>query len=106
MVPLDPGLKRSADRLPPHLWFAVSAVFHYLGPSFAVLLFPAIGVLGVAWLRIATAALAFAPWTRPWRRLRTADPGARLLLLGLGACLTVMNASFYLVSTITTRRLV
>ena len=42
--------------MPPHAWFAVSAVFHYLGPSFAVLLFPTVGVLGVAWLRIASAA--------------------------------------------------
>ncbi|RUW96862.1 EamA family transporter, partial [Mesorhizobium sp. M8A.F.Ca.ET.059.01.1.1] len=29
-----------ATRLPPHVWFGVSAVFHYLGPAFAVLLFP------------------------------------------------------------------
>ena len=49
-----------ADRVPPHLFFVVSAVFHYLGPSFAVLLFQHIGVLGVAWLRIASAALIFA----------------------------------------------
>ena len=42
---------------PPHAWFGVSAVFHYLGPSFAVLLFPRVGVLGVAWLRIATSIL-------------------------------------------------
>ena len=48
------------DRVPPHLWFVGSAVFHYLGPSFAVLLFAHIGVLGVAWLRIASAALIFA----------------------------------------------
>ena len=26
------------DRTPPHAFFAVSAVFHYLGPAFAVLL--------------------------------------------------------------------
>ena len=44
---------RIADAVPPQAWFAVSAVFHYLGPAFAVLLFPHIGVLGVAWLRIA-----------------------------------------------------
>ena len=50
------GFSRLADKAPPHLWFGVSAVFHYLGPAFAVLLFPSVGVLGVAWLRIATAA--------------------------------------------------
>lgn len=85
-----------ARAVPPQAWFGVSAVFHYLGPAFAVLLFPAVGVLGVAWLRIASAALVFTPWTRPWRTFRRADPADRLLLLGLGACLAVMNCSFYL----------
>ena len=28
-----------AQRLPPHAYFVGSAVFHYLGPAFAVLLF-------------------------------------------------------------------
>jgi inner membrane transporter RhtA len=90
------SLTRAAEAVPPHAWFGVSAVFHYLGPSFAVLLFPAVGVLGVAWLRIATAALVFAPWTRPWRTFRRAAPRERALLLALGACLAVMNTSFYL----------
>ena len=44
-------LDHAAAAVPPHVWFGVSAVFHYLGPSFAVLLFPAVGVLGVAWFR-------------------------------------------------------
>ncbi len=87
---------RAAEVVPPHTWFGVSAVFHYLGPSFAVLLFPAVGVLGVAWFRIASAALIFAPFTKPWRVIREADSGTRLLLLGLGACLAVMNTTFYL----------
>ena len=87
---------KMAETVPPHAWFGVSAVFHYLGPSFAVLLFPAVGVLGVAWLRIASAALIFAPWTRPWRALREADTRTRLLVIGLGACLAVMNTAFYL----------
>ena len=87
---------KAAETVPPHAWFGVSAVFHYLGPSFAVLLFPAVGVLGVAWLRIASAALIFAPWTRPWKTLRDADTRTRLLLVGLGACLAVMNTAFYL----------
>ena len=51
-----------ADRVPPHVFFMVSALFHYLGPSFAVLLFSHVGVLGVAWLRIASAAAIFAVW--------------------------------------------
>ena len=46
-----------ADRIPPHGYFVVSAVFHYLGPAFAVLLFAHVAPLGVAWLRIASAAV-------------------------------------------------
>ncbi len=60
---------RAAESVPPQMWFGVSAIFHYLGPSFAVLLFPAVGVLGVAWFRIASAALIFAPFTKPWRTI-------------------------------------
>jgi inner membrane transporter RhtA len=86
----------ATERVPPQAWFAVSAVFHYLGPCFAVLLFPAVGVLGVAWLRIASAALVFAPVTRPWRTLHQADPRTRLLLIALGATLAAMNTAFYL----------
>jgi inner membrane transporter RhtA len=56
-----------SQRIPPHAWFVVSAVFHYLGPAFAVLLFARVDVLGVAWLRIAAAALVLAAWRRPWR---------------------------------------
>jgi inner membrane transporter RhtA len=89
-------LTKIAHSAPPHVWFGVSAIFHYLGPSFAVLLFPAVGVLGVAWMRIASAAAIFAPWTRPWTTIRKAGPRTRLLLIGLGACLAIMNASFYL----------
>ena len=85
-----------AHSAPPHAWFGVSAIFHYLGPSFAVLLFPAVGVLGVAWMRIASAAAIFAPWTKPWRTIREADQRTRFLLIGLGACLAIMNTSFYL----------
>ncbi len=89
-------LTDTAEIVPPHAWFGVSAIFHYLGPSFAVLLFPSVGVLGVAWLRIATAAIVFAPVTKPWRTFARADPRERLLILGLGACLAVMNCAFYL----------
>ena len=60
----------SAGAMPPHVYFVVSAVFHYLGPAFAVLLFDRVAVLGVAWMRIAAAALVFAVWRRPWKALR------------------------------------
>lgn len=89
-------LDEVSEAVPPQAWFGVSAVFHYLGPSFAVLLFPAVGVLGVAWFRIATAAALFAPITKPWLTWRDADRPTRLRLIGLGLCLAVMNTSFYL----------
>lgn len=81
---------------PPEAFFVVSAVFHYLGPAFAVLLFARVDVLGVAWLRIASAAVVFAVWRRPWRTLARLDAAQRLTLVALGAVLAVMNASFYL----------
>jgi inner membrane transporter RhtA len=86
----------AANLAPPQAWFAISAIFHYLGPSFAVLLFPSVGVLGVAWMRIAAAAAIFAPGTTPWRTLAKADGQTRRLLIGLGVCLAVMNTAFYL----------
>jgi inner membrane transporter RhtA len=84
------------DRVPPHLYFVVSAVFHYLGPAFAVLLFARVEVLGVAWLRIASAALILGLWRRPWRVVAGLDAEGRRLLLAWGGVLAVMNACFYL----------
>lgn len=81
--------------VPPHLYFVGSAIFHYLGPSFAVLLFARVDVLGVAWLRIASAALVFAIWRRPWRVFLALDGGGRKLVVALGAVFAVMNACFY-----------
>jgi inner membrane transporter RhtA len=75
---------------PPAAYFVVSAIFHYLGPSFAVLLFARVDPLGVAWLRVASAGAAFALWRRPWRALR-----ARLVV-ALGVVLALMNACFYI----------
>ena len=98
--PVAPGLprwlRRSAAGLPPTSFFAVSAIFHYLGPSLAVLLFAHIEVLGVAWLRIAAAAAVFACWRRPWRLIKDMTWSQRRILIGLGAVLAVMNTFFYL----------
>lgn len=88
------GLRGRA--VPPHACFGASAVFHYLGPSFAVLLFARVDVLGVAWLRIAAAAAVFAAWRRPWRAYRTLPGSARRLVVSLGLVLAAMNACFYL----------
>jgi inner membrane transporter RhtA len=85
-----------AAKVPPHIYFIVSAVFHYLGPAFAVLLFARVEVLGVAWLRIAAAAAIFGAWRRPWRAFVRLDLEGRRLLIAWGAVLAVMNSCFYL----------
>jgi inner membrane transporter RhtA len=82
--------------LPPASFFVISTIFHYLGPSFAVLLFAHVSVLGVAWLRIASAALVFAVWRRPWRLLQRLTRRQRWVLLALGVVLAAMNSLFYL----------
>jgi inner membrane transporter RhtA len=84
------------NRIPPHVYFFVSAIFHYLGPAFAVLLFSSVPVLGVAWFRIASAAVVFALWRRPWCTFMRAPWKQRRILLSLGIVLALMNACFYL----------
>jgi inner membrane transporter RhtA len=75
---------------PPQVYFIGSAIFHYLGPAFAVLLFARVDVLGVAWLRIASAAVLFAVWRRgSWR-------GIDRTIVAWGAVLALMNCCFYL----------
>jgi inner membrane transporter RhtA len=82
--------RRSAASAPPESFFVVSAVFHYLGPAFAVLLFARVEPLGVAWLRIASAAAVFAVWRRPWRLVRNRT------VIVMGLVLAAMNPCFYL----------
>lgn len=91
-----PRTSNGALRYPAHLIFIVSAVFHYVGPAFAVLLFARVDVVGVAWLRIASAAAAFACWRRPWETLRACAPRERALLIAFGCVLAAMNVCFYL----------
>ena len=97
--PLAVSLRRAAivaaDKAPPESFFVVSAVFHYLGPAFAVLLFARVEPLGVAWLRIASAAAIFMLWRRPWRSFRPRTAEEKRLLVAWGAVLAVMNSSFY-----------
>lgn len=108
LVPYSPSMAHLVDtggehararvsaQIPPHAYFLVSALFHYLGPAFAVLLFAHVPVLGVAWLRIASAAVVFAVWRRPWRSIKEWSASERRTLLALGIVLGVMNACFYL----------
>lgn len=86
---------RPISTLPPQTFFVVSAIFHYLGPAFAVLLFAHVGVLGVAWLRIASAAIVFAVWRRPWRAFSRMSWEQRRIVACLGIVLGAMNVSFY-----------
>jgi inner membrane transporter RhtA len=92
-APLDRPL---VDRIPPHLYFVGSAIFHYLGPAFAVLLFARVPVDGVAWLRIVSAGFVFALWRRPWRAFFSTDSHTRRQIAALGAVFALMNYSFYM----------
>jgi inner membrane transporter RhtA len=90
------SLASKALNLPPASYFVVSAIFHYLGPALAVLLFAHVAALGVMWLRVAGAAVVFAVWRRPWRLAGRLDRRQRGTLLALGIVLAGMNAMFYL----------
>lgn len=85
-----------SERIPPQAFFVGSAVFHYLGPSFAVLLFARVPVAGVAWMRIVSAGVVFALWRRPWRAFFAASAPTRWLIVALGAVFAIMNYSFYI----------
>jgi inner membrane transporter RhtA len=95
MTVVDERRRIAVATVPPHAYFVVSAVFHYLGPAFAVLLFARVDVLGVAWLRIASAGLIFIAWRRPWRAFALLDRDGKRLLIAWGAVLAVMNSCFY-----------
>jgi inner membrane transporter RhtA len=86
---------RRLDRVPPATYFVGSAIFHYLGPAFAVLLFALVEPLGVAWLRIASAAVIFALWRRPWRTFAVLEISGRRLVVATGTVLALMNVCFY-----------
>ena len=84
-----------ARPVPPEVFFICSAIFHYLGPAFAVLLFAEVDVLGVAWLRIASAAAVFAFWKRPCRLFAQLRAGEKRTVVALGFVLAIMNVCFY-----------
>jgi len=89
------GPRAALPTAPPWSYFVGSAVFHYLGPAFAVLLFARLAPLGVASLRIWSAALVFALWRRPWRTLARLDAEGRRTIIAWGAVLAAMNVCFY-----------
>lgn len=87
---------RRIERVPAQAWFVGSAIFHYLGPSFAVLLFARVPVAGVAWLRIVSAAIVFSIWRKPWRTMAVTAGETRRLIVALGAVFAMMNYTFYI----------
>jgi inner membrane transporter RhtA len=94
--PITRERAHTARPVPPEAFFICSAIFHYLGPAFAVLLFARVDVLGVAWLRIASAAVVFAFWKRPWRLFTQLGAGEQRIVVALGFVLVAMNVCFYL----------
>ena len=99
VLPIEPMTRERADTarpVPPETFFICSAIFHYLGPAFAVLLFASVDVLGVAWLRIASAATVFAVWKRPWRLFAELGADERWIVVAFGFVLAIMNVCFYL----------
>ncbi len=91
------GVRRQVGAVPPQAFFIGSAVFHYLGPAFAVLLFVRVAPPGVAWLRIVSAAVVLGLWRRPWRALlRSADRSTLRMVAALGVVFALMNTCFYL----------
>jgi inner membrane transporter RhtA len=90
------NLETRLSRWPPLFFFLVSAVFHYLGPAFAVILFQQVAPLGVAWLRIATAAALFALLRRPWRLFLALHRRDQYRIIAFGLVLAAMNSCFYL----------
>src|SRR6266568_6872811 len=98
VLPLKPMTRErayTARPIPPEMFFICSAIFHYLGPAFAVLLFAKVDVLGVAWLRIASAAVVFAFWKRPWRLFAELRAAEKRIVVALGFVLASMNVCFY-----------
>ena len=89
-------LEARLSRWPPLFFFLISAIFHYLGPAFAVVLFLQVPPLGVAWLRIATAAAVFALFRKPWRVFFTLNRQNQHRLIAFGVVLAAMNSCFYL----------
>jgi inner membrane transporter RhtA len=92
---LSRQLRNRVREVPPAGFFVGSAVFHYLGPAFAVLLFARVDPLGVAWLRIVSAAAILGAWRRPFPKLAALDRNGLRTLIGMGVVLALMNAGFY-----------
>src|SRR6201997_2443404 len=90
------SLDARPSRWPPLCFFLISEIFHYLGPAFAVVLLQRVAPLGVAWLRIATAAAVFALFRKPGRVFLALNRRDQRRLVAFGVVLAAMNSCFYL----------
>lgn len=85
---------RLVGRTPAPALFVVSGLGQYLGAAFAVGLFATMSAAGVAWARVAVAAVVLLAWRRPWRMAWTRrELGAAA---AFGVVLAAMNVTFYL----------
>ncbi len=90
---LSPG--QALARVPAPLLFVGSGLGQYFGAGLAArVLFDDVEAAGVAWLRIAAAALVLVAWRRPWRA--TWDRRGLLWTAAFGLVLTGMNVAFYI----------
>jgi inner membrane transporter RhtA len=81
----------------PFVHVLLSIVSVQLGASYAKTLFPLIGPLPTALLRISLATAVLLPVWRPWRARLDRRAAAAILLYGV--CLGIMNMTFYLALT-------
>lgn len=88
------SLGRLVGRTPAPALFVVSGLGQYVGAALAVGLFATMSAAGVAWARVAVAAVVLVAWRRPWRMTWTRrELGA---VVAFGVVLAAMNVTFYL----------
>lgn len=88
---LRPGA--AVARVPAPALFVGSGLAQYLGAAIAIGLFTVVPAAGIAWLRLAVAAVVLLAWRRPWR-LTWTRAGLRAAAL-FGVVLATMNVTFY-----------
>jgi inner membrane transporter RhtA len=89
-----PSAPRSAARpFGPVGLVAIGLICQEVGASFAVLLFPSVGAIGMVALRLAFSAIVLLAVARP--RLRGLSRNDWLTVIAFGVALALMNALFY-----------
>jgi inner membrane transporter RhtA len=86
--------RAAADRVPPELFFVVTAISQYTGAVIAKRLFTEVAPGTVVWFRVLTAALMLVLVTRPWQRTWTRQSLRAAAVFGIATA--VMNLFFYL----------